>query len=69
MLKQELPVDVVEVVETEIVVEVAPVLEPPVVSIEVPGIQGAKGDKGDKGDKGETPVIIPISTSFIDNLF
>lgn len=63
---QQLDIDTVVVVEKEITVECSNVIYPPVVSVEVPGIQGPQGEKGDKGD---SPVITPISDSFIDNLF
>ena len=62
----QLDIDTVVVVEQEITVECSNVIQPPVVSIEVPGIQGPTGEKGDKGD---SPDVFPISDSFIDNLF
>lgn len=53
---------IVEIVEqTSFVVVVEDVIEHPVMTIEVPGIQGARGRQGPKGEKGD-----PGS---IDNLF
>lgn len=53
---------IVEIVEQpSFVVVVEPVVEHPIMTIEVPGIQGARGRPGPKGEKGD-----PGS---IDNLF
>ena len=53
---------VIEVLEQpNFVVVVGDVIEHPVVTVEIPGVQGAQGRPGPKGDKGD-----PGS---IDNLF